>query len=233
MRTLVEPRVLFAACGIAGFLILMNSSDSRRVQLGQYEFAIPKENSSTGGKWPWILGLDDDSRSYTLVFPAEELAAAIPGYKPRDGRSREDVRAILNVLNPAEMLAYRDSSRYRDLWEGVGSYSERIIEPYAGRPWFKIYRKSGYPHTWAVVKQEPKAGKSLPDDPLDLWVAGCSVQRSPLTESGEYVRCLTYMVSGDVAVDFYISGVNLPYVENVRAYLISRVEAWRVSEQSS
>ncbi|HEX7046957.1 MAG TPA: hypothetical protein VF275_05250 [Gammaproteobacteria bacterium] len=206
-------------------------SDTYRVKLAQHTFNIPKQYSREGGLSLWfagIPGLDDGSRAYLLEFPAEELAEAIPGYQPMDGRYREDITAILNSLRPVEVKRYKDSERYRDLWEATGSYQKRIVEPYSDRPWFKVYREVEYPYSWTVTTRSPDGGEPLPENVFDFWIAHCLSANSPITESGKSIDCDSYVFYDDIAIDFGISEQNLHLVDEVRAYLKSKIESWKV-----
>lgn len=234
MKTIKKIVLTVAALlttSVVAYTAVIAFSDTYRVELGQHTFNIPKQYSQEGGLPQWLTdvpGLDDGSRAYMLTFPAEELAKAIPGYQPTDGRYREDLRAILNALTSVEVARYEDSGRYRDLWEATGSYGERIVEPYPDRPWFKVYRKVEYPKAWAAVKQAPESGEPRPEDALEFWVASCRDVNSPITKTGRRTRCLTYAFYDDIAIEFYISGKNLHLIDEVRAYLKSKVESWKV-----
>ena len=229
-KTVLTIAALLATSVIA-YAAVIALSDTYHVELGQHMFNIPKPYSREGWMPQWLTstpGLDDGSRAYLLEFPAEELAQAIPGYQSVDGRYKQDITAILNALTPVEVARYEDPEEHRDLWDATGSYRERIVEPYPDRPWFKVYRKVEHPRSWAAVQRSPESGEALPIDPLDLWIASCRETTSPITATGKYTRCLTYAFYDDIAIEFYISGENLHLIDEVRAYLRSKVESWKV-----
>lgn len=222
---------------IVAYASVVALSDTYRVELGQHTFEIPKQYSREGWMPQWLSsapGLDDGSRAYLLEFPAEELAEAVPGYQPMDGRYREDIVAILYALTPVEVARYSESDRYRDLrdlWDATGSYRERIVEAYPDRPWFKVYRKIEYPDVWAVVKQSPESGEPLPNKPSEFWIASCRATTSPITETGKLERCSTYAFYDDTAIEFSVRGKNLHLIDEIRTYLRSKVESWRVTDK--
>lgn len=222
-----------AVIGTVAYVAAFAISDSYDVSLGQHRFRIPKEYSQQGVIPKWLSatpGLDDGSRSYTLVFSAEEIATRVPGYKPMDGRFKEDIRAILAVLTRADIKSYRDADRHRDLWHARNFYHQPTIEPYENRPWFRVYGKYEYPRMWSVIKKSLKRGDAFPQHVFDFWVADCVSGNSPITKSGKIVDCLTYVSYDDIAIDFYISEQNLDVVDDVRALLKSKVESWRVND---
>lgn len=217
--------------GVAAYGAVLVMSDAYKVTLGQHTFNIPKQYSRQGAIPQWLLtlpGLDDGSRDYMLTFPAEEIAAEVHGYKKTNGKYKEDIRAILAVLTHAEIKRYQDSGRYRDLWYAEDSYRERIIESYSDRPWFRVYRKLDYPRLWTVLKKSPEAERTLPSNVSDFWVGSCRLGNSPLTGSGKLVDCQSYVFYDDIAIDFYISEQNLDVIDDVRAFLRSKIESWNI-----
>lgn len=230
IKKIVLTVAALLATSVIAYAAIIALSDTYRVELGQHTFDIPKQYSREGWMPQWLIstpGLDDGSSAYLLEFPAKELEEAIPGYQPMDGRYREDITAILNVLTPVEKARYEDSGRYRDLWEATGSYRERIVEPYSDRSWFKVYRKVEYPYSWAITTRSPDSGEPMPKDTLNFWVAHCLSGNSPVTESGKSTDCNSYVFYDDIAIEFRLSEHNLHLIDEVRTYLKSKVDSWK------
>lgn len=235
MTTMLKTRLLvmlgILVLGAAAYGAVVIMSDNYKVTLGQHTFDVPKQYSRQGAVPKWLLtlpGLDNGSRDYMLKFPASEIAAQVPGYKKTNGQYKEDIRAILAVLTPEEIKRYQDAGRYRDLWYAENSYRERIIEPYPDRPWVRVYRKIDYPRLWTVLKKSPQSEGALPQNVSDFWVGSCRLGNSPITGSGKIVDCQSYIFYNDIAIDFYISEQNLYVIDDVRAFLKSKIESWDI-----
>jgi hypothetical protein len=225
---------IVAACMIAiGAAAIM--SDTYDVRLGAHRFAIPKQYSLEGRIPSWlraVSGLDDGSRSYLLKIPAQEVAKNVPGYKSTDGKLDEDVEFVLNVLNDVEIRRYADSGRFRDLWYATESYADRVVEPYENRSLFRVFRNTKHKHSrdsWAVTRISPQSDISIPRDVFDFWIAHCLAGDSPITLSGRYVSCRSYVFYGDISIEFSVSEQNLDVIDQVRDFLKSQVELWQVA----
>jgi hypothetical protein len=70
---------------------------------------------------------------------AKELATEIPGYQIQDGKVTNDINARLVVLTEKEAALYRKPDWAIELWYSRGLYKGRLVKPYPGRPWFKVF----------------------------------------------------------------------------------------------
>lgn len=217
--------------GLQGCRAEPSTSDSTEIRLGRHVFVIPKAHlmeQATPDWLRWFPGLDDGSRDVLLRFGAAEVARGVPGYAEADGDYAEDVVAVIAVLNPDEIKRYQSGERLADLWYGTGSYTDAIVEPLGGTGWHKVYRKVEYPYSWAVLKQLPTAGQSMPS-PSEFWIAQCLAGDSPLTPSGKRGGCKSHVSFGDLVVDFEVSEQNLRVIDGVAGYLTAKVTEWRRS----
>ena len=202
------------------------SGDVVKVKLRDYVFHIPERNSMRGRApfWlTWIQGLDDSSAEIRFRVPLEEVRRSIPAFR-RDYRSDDDVTAILAVLTDEEVARYRDPHwKYSDMWHGTGSYKGRRIEPLGETGWYRLYHPVET-KSWEVFRQHPDASSPLPRDPLSFYVGRCSIRLG-----GKTTGCLTYALSGRIAIDFWTQEENLLLVDELREFFISKVLEWKQS----
>jgi hypothetical protein len=233
----ISLRMRFALRGIAVLvpLITVNvaMSASGRVameqgQLGKYYYDIPERYFRDGGQVPnwlrWTPGLDHGSRELLLTIDASEVVAAVPGFKPMDGRYQDDLRLRLVALREEERRRYLDPNGFTDIWNGTDSYQNRIIETDPGTHLVRVYRQIEYPDSWEVFTVSPD--KPIPPDVFSFWIGHCLSSHSPLTQSGALALCKSYVVVGDIAVNFTMSAQNLSHMADVRNYLTMLVREW-------
>ena len=167
-----------------------------------------------------IPGLDDGSREVSIVIVSKEIERSIPAYQ-----ADVDVFGTLAVLNDEEIKRYSDSKRFQDEWYGTGSYEGRRIEPWGSTGWYKVFHREEQ-RSWTVMRQYPDSAKPLPGDPLEFYVARCTVTGPAGQESAD---CQTYVFFDDVAVDFHMSAANLVLIDQVRTFLKAKVQSWKGS----
>jgi hypothetical protein len=205
-----------------------NAADAQRVRLGGNEFAIPQRYFQDGGQAPswfrWLPDLDDGSRELLLMIPASEVAAAVPGFIPKDGHYDDDLRLRLVALQEDEKRRYLDPNRFSDIWASTGSYRDPIIETDPETGIVRVYRHVEYPNSWEAFTISPN--KPIPSDLFSFWIGHCLNSRSPLTHSGALALCKSYILVADVGVNFTMSAQNLKNIDGIRNYLASLVSQW-------
>jgi hypothetical protein len=201
---------------------------TEKVRLGGRDFEIPQRYFEDGGRAPswlrWLPGLDDRSRELLLTLSASEVAGAVPGFKPKDGRYDDDLRLRLVVLQDDEKRLYLAPNQFADIWNSTGSYRDRIIETDAETHFVRIYRRIEYPNSWEVFTVLPD--KPIPSDLFSFWVGHCLNSRSPLTPSGMLALCKSFVIIDDIAVNFTMSAQNLTNTDGIRRYLVGLVSHW-------
>jgi hypothetical protein len=204
--------ILFAGCAKE------EDAGSVEFKLGKHVLHVPEENSMEGQQpfWlRWVGGLDDSTRSSSLVISEQELVANVQGYQV----TGVDMHATLSALTDVEIQRYQDAQRYADQWFGVGDYRGQRVE--AIGTLYRVFRPNER-NAWIVVKLIPDPTQQLPRNPLDFYVARCTEYGSSVGDA----RCQTYVLVGDLALDFYISERNLPLVDQVRAFLEMKLRSW-------
>jgi len=149
----------------------------------------------------------------------------VPGFKPKDEGYVDDLRLLLVVLHEYERLRYLDPNHFADIWNGIGSYRDRIVDTDPETGWFRAYRRLEYPNSWEVLKTSPDA--PMPNDLFAFWVGHCLNGSSTLTTSGSLALCKSYVVVGDIAVHFTVTEQNLKNTDAIRRYLANLVSQWQ------
>ncbi len=234
----IASRTHFVLRAIAACTALLISSacmsgtsdnDVQRERLAGRDFDIPKRYFQSERGTPswlrWLPGLDDGSRDLLLTIAASEVAAAVPGFKPKDGGYNDDLRLRLVVLKEEEKGRYTDPNRFAEIWNNTGSYRDRIIEADHGTDLVRIYRRIEYPDSWEMFTISPD-GKVMPRDLFYFWIGHCLNSHSPLTPSGSLALCKSYVIVGDVAVNFTMSAQNITNTKRIRNYLKELVSQW-------
>lgn len=202
------------------------ATDTRIVRLGRHKFEIPQNYFRDQGPFwlRWIPGLDDGSRSLLLIISASEVAAMIPGFKPKDGNYDDNLRIILTVRHEYERRRYLDSNYFADIWNSAESYDDKVIETDPETHFIRVYRRIEYPNSWQGFTIS--LDKPMPFDISSFWLGHCGRSASPLAPSGHLMLCKSYIVTDDIAVDYTMSNQNLIYTKEIRNYLTSLVSQW-------
>ncbi len=218
----------------AAYAMLGKKSDGLISKLNAHVLVIPSHYSLEGEVPGWLRrlpGLDSSNKEILLGFDADELAAQIAGYKPWDGKYKENIAVDLAALNSVEIDRVSHPEELKDIWYGTGSYKDRTVEPYQDHPWYKVFRKVEYPNSWAVVTQYPDTAKPLPSDAAGVLLAECLTLHSPLVTSGKRIDCVSNRLMGDMNMEFHISEQNLPVVDAVKDYLQTKILSWEIANR--
>ena len=203
------------------------------VKLRESVFHIPERYALSGTTpfWlKWMLastpGLDDSSAVIRFKVPREEVRRALPTYSflPHV----DFFTAILRVLSDEELARYQDPEWgfHGDAWYGRGRYKDRAFEPLGETGWYRMYQ-SPNKIFWRVIRQRPDPSTRPPGEFLDFSVAACHA-----TEGGlQTTDCLTYARSDRIVIDFHIDEENLVLIDEVRAFLLATVLAWKQPEE--
>lgn len=236
LSKIVHALIFFAVAALTILGVSEASWDSVTVTLGNKRFEIPKRyyfESSLVEMFKGVVGVDDNSRDRLLLFEAKELAAEIPGYQIQDGKVTNDINVLLSILTDAERGRYLDSMhRNGDLWYGKGLYTGRVVEPYPGRPWFKVFHNfkgQRWDSVWELLKQYPNANQLIPEDISDYWIASCSVSKGTPTPSGQHISCTSRIIFDHIMIEFHVAEQNLSVIDQVQDYLKSKVMSWQRS----
>jgi hypothetical protein len=210
-----------------------SAGDSSTFKIGNHEFMIPDNYSSESNIPSWLRNLSglDKSNEVLISFNADEIAKNVVGYKSMDENYKENIIAVLAVLNSDEIQRINDPSKYKDLWYGTDSYNERVVEPYKNTPDFKVFRKIDYPHYWTVLSRYPDATTAIPANRNDFWVAQCLVMGTTLVKSGKRTDCTSHVLLGNVVIDFHISEQNLPVISGVKEFIKAKVTSWEKKQE--
>ena len=203
------------------------------VKLRESVFHIPERYmlSGTTPFWlKWMLastsGLDDSSAVIRFKIPREEVRRALPTYSflPHV----DFFRATLAVLSDEELARYQDPEwdHHGDAWYGREAYKDRVFEPFGETGWYRMYL-SPDKIFWDVVRQYPDPSIRPPDDVLSFYVAACSFAKGGL----QTTSCITYARSDRIVIDFHIDEENLVLIDEVRAFLLATVLAWKQPEE--
>jgi hypothetical protein len=230
-RTCLALKIVVVCVFLITASVAMSASgaaDTQTARLDGHDFEIPQRYFQDGGWVPrwlrWLPGLDDGSRELLLTISASEVAAAVPGFKPKDGRYDDDLRLRLVVLREDERRQYLDPNQFADIWNSTGSYRDRVVETDPETHFTLAYRRVEYPNSWEVFAVS--LDKPMPSDLFSFWIGHCLNSHSPLTPSGALALCKSYVVVGDVAVNFTLSAQNLTHMDGIRNYLVGLVSQW-------
>jgi len=213
--------------GIAAPASLL-AADIYTLRLAGHDFEIPQRyfQDDVPGWLRWLPGLDDGSRDALLTIDASEVAAAVPGFKPKDGGYIEDLRVRVVVLRDYEIPRYLDSKRrFSDIWNSTGSYSNRVIERDSETGLVRVYRAIEYPWSWEVFTVSPET-ETLSSDIFSFWLGHCLNGPSPISSTGYLAICHSHMVVGDIAMHFTVTGQNIDKIHRLRIYLADLLSQW-------
>ena len=220
---LAMPLALFAS--IAG-----SAPETVKIEIGPYRLDVPEYNAYLNGNIiPWLrfmVGADDDSRSATLLFSNEELEASIPGYvipKTVQGTAREDTIVGVTYLLDEEIERYKYHAKYMnsDFWYGSGGYEARVIEPFEGTSWYRVYLPSK--RTWDVISAYPGSPDRSETHAPGFFIASCYQTTSASPKS-----CSVKLLAEDRRLLYDLGTIeeNLDIRDEIKEYIDNRLDRW-------
>ncbi|MBF0562778.1 MAG: hypothetical protein HQL37_12330 [Alphaproteobacteria bacterium] len=199
-------------------------------RLAERRFAVPHRYMVPGFDLPaWVKELphtDEEDRDMLVTVPAAELAAAIPGYRPWEGRYSADSFIRLEVV-PQARLKLDASRRFKETWAMTGTFIERRVEPDPLPGLFRVYGQYDYPRHWHVLRVSPETAP-MPEEVFPTWVATCSDVKTPVTPEGHLSTCDSMLQIDNVRVHFHFTYNNLVYIGEIKEVLETLVTGWMV-----
>lgn len=192
----------------------------------QYEFS---RNFSV----PWLEGVrgfgHEPQESVWLLLPAEEVAAAVPGYSSTFHGYATDVAAdlVVQVLGGKEAQEFR--ADYRRMWGRLAteqlSGAQRRIEPTTG--WVRTIWVGGDRGTPAeghsLFYLTPARGQA--DLPPEWLPPSC--QGSPDIQKQETYYCKYTIHRAGLTFSFTLQQENLSTANRIPDYVLARLADWR------
>lgn len=211
-------RIILMCVALAALPVLGDSA-TVTMKLGPYVFDVPEANSMEGRAPFWlkaIPGLDSGQRSASIVFRADEMRRAIPGFT-----DSVDLFATLSVLNDVEIARQRDPSFYRDMWYLTGAFENARIEPLGETGMFRIFRKREKTF-WEIISARPNPFQAIPAMKQEFWIASCSTGAP-----GRPASCnSSYFFHKDLLVEFHFSEADIGRIDAIREYIRASVLSW-------
>jgi len=222
---LAMPLALFAS--IAG-----SAPETVKIEIGPYRLDVPEYNAYLNGNIiPWLrfmVGADDDSRSATLLFSNEELKVSIPGYViPKTVQGYDQVDTIVGVvyLLDEEIERYKYHAKYMnsDFWYGSGGYEARVIEPFEGTRWYRVYFSSIHKTSWDVISAYPGSPDRSETHEPGFFVAACYQSRTTDPKS-----CSVRLLAEDRGLLYELGTIeeNLDIRDEIKEYIDNRLDRW-------
>lgn len=173
------------------------------------------------------IGVEQNENTILLRIPSLEVSKAIPTYVIKSGREfQDDIEMLLTALDSAELRNYTKPEEFRslnDLWYAENSYRERVVQQVEGKDWFKIYRASEFPNSFAVLRGTIEG--RLPDRVSDFWVAHCLILGP---ENSHSTRCSTFTTLDNILIEFHVSIENLHRIKEIKIFVEAKINEWIV-----
>lgn len=227
--------IVLAIAGIGAAAMTESWLGSTRYRINEATYAVPhKYEFMRNFSVPWladIRGLDKEpDDSVWLLLPAPELSAGVPGYKRFFRGYSSDVEAdmVVNVLGGVEALEF-PTDRNRDITkvrQELAHGGLRQRDPTTG--WDRVY--------WLVGEEgTPGQGGSLfylvPHEgveslPPNWRVPSC--QGSSDSNGHERFDCSFTISNQGLTFDFTLRQENVGNANRIPAYVLRRLERWRI-----
>lgn len=204
-----------------------SSEDLIALNLNGYEFRIPSRyrEESNFLAWPrWLPHLDKTSAEIFLRIDATEVAAAIRGFNPKIDQYKDDLRLRLVVLSDGERDQYLSTSSFVDMWDGTGSFKDRIIELEKNSQTVRVFRRVEHPYSWEALSIHPN--QTIPKDLFSFWLGHCLETKSLVTTTNKLALCKSFILVGNIAVHYTLSATNLGRTSEIRKWLKTQVTRW-------
>ena len=206
-------------------------SDEAKVVLGRHEYCIPKDHILNSPLPEWLKSVADlppSSPSVTLYFPASEVARHIEGFRELNGQNPDNLIVGVRLLDADDLQTYSDPEMhvFSDAWYGRGGYEGAAVVPHQSG----LYQLRGamWPVGWRVAKIPPDPSERSPDDPYSWYMGSCFEGNYPLAETKPHYVCKTRYLHEDLRIIVSFDEVNLPVVEEIRAFIVERLRSWSV-----
>jgi len=202
----------------------MSDVGTVKIRLGPYTLHIPETHSLQGKAPFWIEmipGLDSGAKSTNIIFPSEEVAAAIPGLDPKI-----DLLGTLSYVTEEEYNTTRHHPFGVDLWYGRGAHKHKAFEPWEGTGLYRaFYAKHHKKVFWEVVRMLPDPDRPPPEDIQEFFVANCSGDFDAGKSS-----CRTFVLFDRLLVEFSVKEPHLLRIEEIRNFIKGKVTSWIVGD---
>lgn len=206
-------------------------SDTTTIALASYKLLVPSEYVDSDGIVSQLfqaMRLGKKNDSIIVRIPSSEVVKSVSNYNVDPSKIfQDDLELLITVLNPMEVKSHSDPYQYRflsDLWNSESSYKKRIVENDNVKGWLRVYRKSEYPDSFAIIKSDFK--EVLPDTVKEFWIAHCLILGSEELPS---IRCSTFTLVENVLIEFHVSKENLESLEQITAFIVEEFESWKVT----
>ena len=209
--------------------------DEARVVMGRHEFLIPKGYIINSPLPQWLESVADLPPSVphvSLLIPAREVAAGIDGFQEFNGQLADDLIVGVELLDEDGLRTYSDPEThiFSDVWYGREGYEDAVVGLHPSG----LYQVGvGWRTLWKVLKVRPNPSVPPPNDPYSWFIASCVQASSRLTRTDPAYSCTTWFLHEDLRINVYLDAINLPVVDEVRAFVVERLESWSASAQAS
>lgn len=229
---IVKRCLLLGALTAAGGCGLLD--DEARVVMGRHEFLIPKGYILNSPLPQWLRSVADLPPSLprvSLLIPAREVAAGIDGFQEFNGQLADDLIVGVELLDEDGLRTYSDPEMYvfSDPWYGRGIHKGAKVGLHPSG----LYQVGIGWSVWKVMKIPPDPSLPPPDDPYSWFIGSCREASTRLTRTDPAYSCTTMFLHADLRINVYLDGINLPVVEEVRAFVVERLESWSVDDRGT
>ena len=197
------------------------------IRLEPHHFFIPAEYGPSGFmnlSVRWFTSHFQSKDVAVFIISEEELSASISGYELGENGVSRNIKGLIRVWSAEQIEELQNPQRYSTLWRGTGPYQNRQVMPKGEL--FRVYRNPKSPKTWTVLKQNPAEKNPLPDHSFDFWVARCKQHSKSFQKSETVTICNSYVFVDDVVIEFYLAEENLRYIDDVRGFIVKKVNSW-------
>ena len=229
---IVKRCVLIGALAAAGGWSLL--PDEARVLMGRHEFLIPKGYIINSPLPLWLKSVADLPSGppwVSLLIPAEEVAARIDGFQEFNGQLADDLFVGVELLDEDGLRTYSDPEMYvfSDPWYGRGIHKGAKVGLHPSG----LYQVGIGWSVWKVMKIRPDPSLPPPDDPYSWFIGSCRESSTRLTRTDPAYSCTTMFLHEDLRINVSLDEINLPVVEEVRAFVVERLESWSVDDRGT
>lgn len=209
--------------------------DEARVVMGTHEYLIPKGYILNNALEQWfesVADLPSSPPGVSLVIPAEEVAGRIDGFHEFNGQLADNLFVGVELLDEDSLWTYSDPEMhiFSDAWYGRGMYKDAEVGLHPSG----LYQVGvGWRSLWTVLKIRPDPSVPPPDDPYSWYIGNCGESSARLTRTDPAYSCTTMFLHEDLRINVSLDGINLPVVEEVRAFVVERLESWSVDNRGT